>query len=72
MKGQAPLFEDNSVGKELRAASISRWICTTIVDSLASIQSSKNIPGKFKAHEVRAVATSLKLFNKVEIMEILT
>ena len=35
---------------------------TTIVDSHASLQSSKNIPGKVKAHEVHAVATSLQLF----------
>ena len=56
-------FKDNSVGKELGAASISRWICTTILDSHASIRSNKNIPGKVKAHEVHAVATYLQLFN---------
>ena len=60
-------FKDNISGKELSAASISRWICTTIVDSHASIQSSKNIPGKVNAHEVHAVATSLQLFNKVDL-----
>ena len=60
-------FKDNNAGKEQSAASISRWICTTIVDSHAAIQSSKNIPGKVKAHEVRAVATSLQLFNKVDV-----
>ena len=54
-------------GKELSAASISRWICTTIGDSHASIESSKNIPGKVKAHEVRAVAISLQLFNKIDL-----
>ena len=54
-------FKDNNAGKELSAASISRWICNTIVDSRASIQGNKNIPGKVKAHEVRAVATSLQL-----------
>ena len=46
-------FKDNNAGKELSAASISRWIYTTIVDSHASLQSSKNIQGKVKAHEVR-------------------
>ena len=35
-------FKDNNAGKELSAASISRWICTTIVDSHASLQSSMN------------------------------
>ena len=61
-KGRRHLFvssKDNNVGKELSAASISRWICTTIVDSHASLHSSENIPGKVKAQEVRAVATSL-------------
>ena len=52
-------FKDNNAGKELSAASISQWICTTIVDSHASLQSSMNIPGKVKAQEVHAVATSL-------------
>ena len=51
--------KDNNAGKELSAASISQWICTTIVDFHASLQSSENIPGKVKAQEVRAVATSL-------------
>ena len=60
-------FKDNNMSKELSAASISRWICTTIVDSHASIQRSKNIPGKVKAHEVRAAATSLQLFNKIDL-----
>ena len=53
-------FKDNNAGKELIAGSISRWICTTLVDSHASIQSGNNIPGKVKAQEVRAVATSLQ------------
>ena len=41
-------FKDNNAGKELSAASISQWICTTILNSHASIQSSKNIQGKSK------------------------
>ena len=64
-------FKDNNADKELSAASISRWICTTIVDSHASIQGNKNIPGKVKAHEVRAVATSLQLFNKVDLQAVM-
>ena len=43
------LFKDNNAGKELSAASISRWICTTIVDSHATLQNSKSITGKVKA-----------------------
>ena len=35
-------FKDNNAGKELSAASISRWICTTIVDSRATLQNSKS------------------------------
>ena len=30
-------FKDNNAGKELSASTISRWICTTIVDSHAAI-----------------------------------
>ena len=59
------------MGKELIAASISRWICTTIVDFHASLQSSKKIPRKVKAREVRAVATSLQLFNKVDLQAVM-
>ena len=62
-------FKDNNAVKELSAVSISRWICTTIVDSHATIQG-KNIPGKVKVHEVRAVATSLQLFNKVDLQAV--
>ena len=63
-KGRRRLFiaiKDNNAGKELSAATISRWICTTIVDSHAALQKSKTI----KAHEVPAVATLLQLCNKV-------
>ena len=44
-------IKDNNAGKELRASSISRWICTTIVDSYAAIEDSKNLSGSVKAHE---------------------
>ena len=64
-------FKDNNACKELSAASISRWICTAIVDSHASFQSSKNIPGNVNAHEVRAVATSLQIFNKVDLQALM-
>ena len=64
-------IKDNNAGKELSASSISRWICTTIVDSHAAIQDSKNLSGSVKAHEVRAVATSLQLFNKVDLHSVM-
>ena len=63
-KGRCHLFipfKDNNVGKELSAASISQWICTTVVDSQKMnvfLQESKSIQGKVKAHEVQAVATA--------------
>ena len=53
------------------AATISRWICTTIVNSHAAIQNSKSFSGSVKAHEIRAVATSLQLFNKVDLQAVL-
>ena len=65
------LNKDNNAGKELSAPSISRWICTTIVDSHAAIQDSKNLSGSVKAHEVRAVATSLQLFNKADLHSVM-
>ena len=64
-------FKDNNAGKELSASSTSRWICTTIVDSHASIQNSKNIPGKVKAHDAAHVATSLQFFNKVDLQAVM-
>ena len=64
-----PIKDNNS--KELSASTISRWICTTIVDSHAAIQNSRNLSGSVKAHEVRAVATSLQLFNKVDLHSVM-
>ena len=60
-------IKDNNAGKELSGATVSRWICTTIVDSHAAMQNSRNLSGSVKAHEVRAVATLLQLFNKVDL-----
>ena len=64
-------IKDNNAGKELSASTISRWICTTIVDSNAAIQNSRNLSGSVKAHKVRAVATSLQLFNKVDLHSVM-
>ena len=64
-------IKDNNAGKELSAATISRWICTTIVDSHATMQNSKSLSGCVKAHEVIAVATSLQLFNKVDLHSVM-
>ena len=64
-------IKDNNAGKELSASTISRWICTMIVDSHAAIQDSRNLSGSVKAHKVRAVATSLQLFNKVDLHSVM-
>ena len=58
-------IKDSNARKELSAATISRWICTTIVNSHATIQKSKSFCGSVKAPEVEAVVMSLQLFNKV-------
>ena len=45
-KGRRRLFipiKDNNAGKELSAATIFRWICTTIVESHAACRNSKNM-----------------------------
>ena len=60
-------FKDNKAGKAFSSVLIPPWISTTIVDSHASLQNSEGIPGKVKTHEVFAVATSLQLFNKVDL-----
>ena len=64
-------IKDNNAGKELSASTISRWICTTIVDSHAAIQNSRNHSGSVKAHKVRAVATSLQLSNRVGLHSVM-
>ena len=64
-------IKDHYASKELSASTISRWICTTIVDSHGAIQSSRNLSGSVKAHKVRAVATSLQLFNKVDLHSVM-
>ena len=56
-------IKDNNTGKELSAATIFRWIWTTIVDS--------HIPGTIKADEVHAVPTSLPLLNKVDLQAVM-
>ena len=70
-RGLFVTIKDNNAGKELSASTISRWICTTIVDSHAAIQNSRNLSGSVKAHEVRVVATSLKLCNKVDLHSVM-
>ena len=63
-KGRQCLFvliKNNNAGKELSAATISRWICTNRVDSHDALWDSKSIQGTVKAHEVFAMATPLQL-----------
>ena len=40
-------------------------------DSYVSLQNSKSIPGKVKAQKVHAMATSLQLFNKVDLQAVM-
>ena len=73
-KGRRWLFiplKDNNAGKELIPATISRFICNTIVESHAALEKSKSLPKSVKAHEVRAVATSLQLFAKVDLQTVI-
>ena len=61
-KGRRRLFvliKDNNAGKELCAATISRYIHYS------------GFSRTVKAHEVRAVATLLQLFNKVDIQAVM-
>ena len=46
------LMKDNNTGKELSEATFSRWICTTLVDSHATLQESKSFPVSVKPHKV--------------------
>ena len=81
-KGRHLLFipiKDDNAGKGLSAATISRWICTTVlVDSHAALQNSKSIPGKVKAHEVRTTLTkavlqkTMSISGKVKAHEVCT
>ena len=60
-EGRHQLFipiRDNNAGKELGAATISRWICTTIVDSHFFFGEELESLPIIQAHEVRAVTAS--------------
>ena len=73
-KGRPRLFipvKDNNAGKVLSTATISRWICATIVDTHATLEKSKNLTKTVKAHKVSAVATWLQLFNKVDLQSVM-
>ena len=50
---------DNNSDKELSAATISRWICNTVVEIHAVLNTSKSLPKTGKAHEVCVIATVL-------------
>ena len=63
-------IKGNNAGK-LSAATVSRWICMTIVDSYVTLQKSKSIPGTIKAHKVRGVATSFQLFKKADLQAVM-
>jgi hypothetical protein len=71
-KGRQHMFiplKDVKPGHEIRSSTISRWICSTIINAHHSL--SDPLPSGIKAHEVRAVATSLRLFSKTPLSQIL-
>jgi hypothetical protein len=56
-------------GHEISSGTISRWICSTIIEAHQSL--SDPLPSGIKAHEVRAVAPSLRLFSKTPLNHII-
>jgi hypothetical protein len=71
-KGRKHLFiplKDVKQGVEISGTTISRWICNTITITHDSQQA--NPPSGVKAHEVRAVATSLRLFTSTPLNQVL-
>ena len=68
---QALRFDQNYIQFKPKGAGVTLYFSPTIVDSHAAIQNSRNLSGSVKAHEVRAVATSLQLFNKVDLHSVM-
>jgi hypothetical protein len=71
-KGRLHMFlplKDVKPGREISSSTISRWICNTIIDAHNSL--SDPLPSGIKAHEVRAVATSLRLFSRTPLNQII-
>jgi hypothetical protein len=71
-KGRLHMFiplKDVTHGKEISGSTISRWICTTIITAHQTLIGHE--PPGIKAHEVRAVATSLRLFSNTPINRII-
>jgi hypothetical protein len=71
-KGRSHMFiplKDVKPGQEISSSTISRWICSTIIDTHQSL--SDPLPSGIKAHEVRAVATSLRLFSRTPLNQII-
>jgi hypothetical protein len=62
-------LKDVKPGIEISGATISRWICTTITSAHSS-QTGETPPG-VKAHEVRAVSTSLRLFSSTPLNQVI-
>jgi hypothetical protein len=71
-KGRLHMFiplKDVTHGNEISSSTISRWICSTIISAHHSLLGHE--PPGIKAHEVRAVATSLRLFSKTPLNQII-
>jgi hypothetical protein len=61
--------KDVKHGVEVSGATISRWICSTI--TTAHEGQHVDPPSGVKAHEVRAVSTSLRLFTSTPLSQVL-
>ena len=63
-------IKDKNARKELSAATISRWICTTIVDSHAALEKSKSLP-KLSKLTLFTWFMQWQLFNKVDLQSMM-
>ena len=66
-------IKDNNQGQEISPDSISRWITSVISDAYQSVGNDQDIIQdlNIKAHEVRAVSTSLLKFQGANLQEIM-
>ena len=59
-------IKNNKTRVQLSAATISWWICNTIMEALAVLSDSIDLPKSVKAREVCTVVTSGQLFSKMD------
>ena len=69
-KGTWQLFitmDNNKLGKKLNAATLSRWICNTIMEAHTAASDGKNLPKIDEPYKVRIVVAFLSLFWKGDL-----